>query len=172
MELKFDKCKYNIDSEGFWLSLRVTEKEQAKFFLDNWKDKLHIAILKVFRNKRSLDANAYLWVLLQKMAEVLKSTKDELYLQELAKYGQFTHIVVHPSIADKVKNEWRVSEEVGDVTINGNTGRQIRCYFGSSTYNTKEMSVLIDGVVSDCKELGIETLPPEKLESMKASWGK
>lgn len=171
MELKFDKCKYNIDSEGFWLSLRVTDRNQAMDFLQNMKNKLHIAILKVFRNKRSLDANAYCWVLLQKMAEVLNTTKDELYLEELRKYGQFTHIIVKPEIADKVKNEWRLAEDVGDVTVNGKAGRQIRCYFGSSTYDSKEMSVLIDGIVSDCKELHIETLPPEELKSMKESWG-
>lgn len=124
-----------------------------------------------YREKRSLDANAYMWVLLQKMAEVLKTTKDELYLEVLDRHGQFTHIIVKPRIVDRVKAEWRNVRELGEVTVNGQTGIQLQCYFGSSTYDTKEMSVLIDGVVSECKELGIETLPPDKLEHMKALWG-
>ena len=47
----------------------------------------------------------------------------------------------------------------------------VRAYYGSSTYNTKQMSRLIDSIVQDCKDLGIETLPPEKLAAMKEEWG-
>ena len=124
------------------------------------------------RKRRSLDSNAYLWVLLSKMAAVLNTTKDELYLIMLERYGVFTHIVVKPEVVERVKQEWRTVRELGEVTINGKTGIQLQCYFGSSTYNTKEMSVLIDGVVSECQELGIETLPPDELESLKALWGE
>lgn len=127
--------------------------------------------IKQHRHRRSLDANAYLWVLLSKMAAVLHTTKDELYLQMLDRYGVFTHIVVKPNVVSRVKAEWRTVRELGEITINGQTGVQLQCYFGSSTYDSKEMSVLIDGVVSECKELGIETIPPEELQSMKESWG-
>lgn len=51
------------------------------------------------------------------------------------------------------------------------TGIQLQCYYGSHTYNTKEMSRLIDGVVTSCNELGIETLPPVELKRMKEQWG-
>ena len=172
MEIKFNKCKYNIDREGFWLALQIEDVSQAQQFIENKKDKEYIADLKIYRSKRSLDANAYMWVLLQKMAEVLRTTKDELYLQELRKYGQFTHVIVRPDVVDKVKQEWRVAEEVGEVEVNGQKGIQIRCYFGSSTYNTEEMAVLIDGVISDCKILGVETLPEQELVDIKERWGK
>lgn len=124
------------------------------------------------RHRRSLDANAYLWVLLSKMADVLHTTKDELYLEILARYGVFTHIVVKPEAVDRVKQEWRTVRELGEVTVNGKTGVQLQCYFGSSTYNSKEMSVLIDGVISECKDLGIETMPPDELALLKSKWGK
>jgi hypothetical protein len=124
-----------------------------------------------YREKRSLDANAYMWVLLQKMAEVLRTDKWSLYLQILKRYGQFTYIVVKPNAVDGVKKQWRECEEVGEIDINGTKAVQMLCYYGSSTYDTKEMSVLIDGVVSECKELDIETLPPDELEHMKALWG-
>ncbi len=128
--------------------------------------------VKQYRQKRSLDANAYLWVLLQKIAEAVNSSKDEVYLQMLERYGVFTHIVVKPRMVDKVKHEWRTVRELGEVTVNGQTGIQLQCFFGSSTYDTKEMSVLIDGVVSECKEIGIETMTPQELEGLKQTWGK
>ena len=141
--------------------------------IDNIKDvdKLSIKAVK-HRQKRSLDANAYMWVLLQKMAEVLHQDKWNIYLEMLGRYGVFTHIIVKPNVVDKVKEEWRTVRELGEVCVNGTTGIQLQCYFGSSTYNTKEMSVLIDGVVSEAKELGIETLSPDELESMKAEWNQ
>lgn len=133
-------------------------------------EKLSIKAVK-YRNRRSLDANAYLWVILQKMADKLHRDKWGLYLDMLGQYGVFTHIIVKPHMVEKVKNEWRAVKELGEVSVNGTTGIQLQCYFGSSTYDTKEMSVLIDGVVSEARELGIETLPPDELERMKAQWG-
>ena len=123
------------------------------------------------RKKRSLDANAYMWVLLQKMAEPLKTSKWELYIEMLSRYGIFTHVIVKPHIVDRVKNEWRTVRELGEITVNGTRGSQLQCYFGASTYNTKEMGVLIDGVVSECKELGIDTVSTEELTKMKELWG-
>ena len=141
--------------------------------INNIKDcqKLSIKAVK-HRERRSLDANAYLWVLLQKMAEALHRDKWGLYLEKLGEYGVFTHIIVKPHMVEKVKEEWRTVKELGEMCVNGTTGIQLQCYFGSSTYNTKEMSVLIDGVVSEAKEMGIETLSPDQLERMKAEWGK
>ena len=134
-------------------------------------EKLSIKAVK-HRNKRSLDANAYCWVILQKIAEVLHQDKWNVYLEMLGKYGVFTHIIVKPNVVDKVKEEWRTVKELGEVSVNGMTGIQLQCYFGSSTYNTKEMSVLIDGIVCEAKELGIETLPPDELERMKVEWNQ
>lgn len=62
--------------------------------------------------------------------------------------------------------------ELGEVTVNGKTGVQLQCYFGSSTYDAKEMSVLIDGVVSECKEMGIETMTPDEIARLKSEWGR
>lgn len=129
------------------------------------------AEIKQYRKKRSLNANALLWVLLSEMAAVLHTSKDELYIQMLDRYGVFTFVVVKPSVVDRVKQEWRTVRELGEITVNGKTGIQLQCFFGSSTYDSKEMSVLIDGVVSECNELGIETMQKEELESIKKEWG-
>lgn len=150
---------------GFELNEEPTEAINAIGLFE----KLSIKVAK-FREKRSLDANAYMWVLLQKMAESLHQDKWNIYIEMLGRYGVFTHIIVKPNVVEKVKEEWRTVKELGEVCVNGTTGIQLQCYFGSSTYNSKEMSVLIDGVVSEAKEMGIETLPPAELERMKAAW--
>ena len=130
--------------------------------------------IKLHREKRSLDANAYMWVLLDKLARKLNTTKDELYIKAIVEKGVFTYIVVKPNMAERVKEEWRVCEVMGEVPVGKNgkdKGIQIRCYFGSSTYDTKEMSELIDYVVEECKEQGIETITPNELDEMKQKWG-
>lgn len=156
------------------ITITFTINERSAIFPEYEKvrncPKLKIKVEK-YREKRSLDANAYMWVQLQKMAEVIRSSKDEVYLQMLDKYGVFTHIIVKPKAVDRVKQEWRTVRDLGEVTVNGVTGIQLQIYYGSSTYDTKEMSVLIDGVVSECQELGIETLPPDELRQMKERWG-
>ena len=126
--------------------------------------------IKQDRPNRSHNANAYMWALLSKMAEILKATKDELYLIMLDRYGVFTHVIVKPNVVEKVKQEWRTVRELGEVTVNGQSGIQLQCYFGSSAYDTKEMARLIDGVVSEAKELGIETLTPNELSRLKQEW--
>lgn len=125
-----------------------------------------------YREKRSLDANAYLWVQLQKMAEVLRTDKWSLYLQMLKRYGQFTYIVVKPNAVESVKKQWRECEEVGEVDVNGTKAIQMLCYYGSSTYDAKEFSILLDGVLSEAKDLGIETLSSGELERMMEQYGK
>ena len=154
------------------ITFTVNEKQTILPEYENLKDcnKLKIEVSK-YRNRRSKDANAYLWVLLQKMAEVLKSDKWTLYLQMLKKYGQFTYIVVKPNVVDAVRAQWRECEELGEITINGTKGIQLLCYFGSSNYDTKEMSELIDGVVREAQDLGIDTISPQELKEMKERWG-
>ncbi len=146
------------------------EVEELKAITLNGK---HLSVeIKQYRHKRSLDSNAYFWLLLGEMAAILKTTKDELYLIMLERYGVYTHVIVKPEVVDKVKQEWRTVRELGEVTVNGKTGIQLQCFFGSSTYDTKEMSRLIDGVVAEAKDLGIETMTPQELAKMKNEWGK
>ncbi|NLY46844.1 MAG: hypothetical protein GX053_12785 [Tissierella sp.] len=128
--------------------------------------------IKQHRKRRSLDANAMLWVILSEMAIILRTTKEELYLEMLGRYGVFTHIIVKPEVVDKVKNEWRTVRELGEITVNGQTGIQLQCYFGSSTYNSKEFSILLDGVVSEAKELGIDVISDKEKQELIEKWGQ
>lgn len=134
--------------------------------------------IKKHRKKRSADANAYCWVLCQKLAEKLsendpKMTKDEVYRLAISKVGIFKDFCgLVESDAKTLRHAWEmlgtgwITEQV-DYSPDGETVT-VRCYYGSSTYNTKQMSRLIDYLVEDCKELGIETLSPDELRRLYA----
>lgn len=134
------------------------------------KGKLLKVDIKQYRQKRSLDANGMLWAILNEMAIVLRTSKEEVYLEMLARYGVFTHIVVKPNVVEKVKREWRTVRELGEITVNGQMGIQLQCYFGSSTYDSKEFSVLLEGVIYEAKELGIDTMTDREKEELIKRW--
>ena len=134
-------------------------------------DKLKIKATK-YREKRSLDANALLWACLGEIAQSIRADKWEIYLQMLKRYGQYTYICVKPNMVDAVKAQWRESEVVGEITINGQKAVQMLCYFGSSTYDTKQFSVLLDGVISEMAEMGLQTPPSEEMRRALEQWEK
>lgn len=173
MTLTFSEAKLSFD-RGVWLCLKVNEPAPARGFLQNMKKMLYDCVLKEHREKRSLDANAYMWVLLDKMAAVLGAEKEELYLEYIKRHGLFKDFTLTEDEAATFQSAWRMlgtgwpTEQV-DYTPDGER-LIIRAYYGSSRYNTKQMARLIDAVVEDCKNLGIETLPPDKLDAMKEAW--
>lgn len=141
--------------------------------IDSIKDceKLSLSAKK-FRQKRSLDANGLLWVCLGEIASALRADKWDIYLQMLKRYGQYTYICVKPKMVDAVKSQWRECEVVGKVNINGQEAVQMLVYFGSSTYNTQEFSVLLDGVISEMKEIGLQPPPSQEMRRALEQWEK
>lgn len=120
--------------------------------------------------KRSLDSNSYFWVLCEKIAEEVGTDKDSVYLEMLERYGKFTHAIVRPEAVDAFRKNWKASRIIGDVMVNGDIGVQLQLYYGSSTYDQKEMCRLINGIVNECKDLGIETMTPDEIAAMNAGW--
>ena len=120
---------------------------------------------KPYRKKRSLDANAFLWACLGDIAAHMHPPADkwDIYLLMLKRYGKYTYIVLKPEAVERMRSMWRETEIVGYISVNGEPGVQLLCYYGSSTYNSKEMSVLLDGVVSEMKEMGLAPPPAEEM---------
>lgn len=152
------------------LSLSINERNSISE-IEKLKDdeKLSIKIVK-YRQKRSLDANALLWSLLGKIATSLQADKWDIYLQMLKRYGKYTYICIKPNMVESVRSQWRECEVVGNVNINGTEAVQMLCYFGSSTYNTKEFSVLLDGVISEMHEMGLEVPPSTEMKRALEEW--
>ena len=156
---------------GKWLITFETD-EDITGCIDQIKEKPLTIVAKIFRKKRSRDANAYAWVLMQKIAEAIHSDKWSVYLELLEKYSRaFTHVIAKPEAVERFTKEWRAVKNLGWITVNGESGIQLQCYYGSSTFDTKEMSVLIDGIVEECRQVEIETRPPDEIERMKREWG-
>lgn len=173
MNLTFTEAKIQMEN-GVWLCLKVNEPAPARGFVHNKKDSLYDCVLKEHRDKRSNAANNYLWQLLEKMADVLGSVKEDLYLEYVRKCGPFKDFTLTEDEAKTFRVAWSrlgtgwPTEQV-DFTPDGER-LIIRAYYGSSQYNTKQMSRLIDMVVQDAKEIGVETLPPDQLAAMKEDW--
>ena len=164
--------RWSMDAAGDWLCIQTKD---ARRTLDSLKPgKVYDVEIKEHREKRSLDANAYCWVLLDKLAEALDTTKEELYRGYVRKIGPFKDFDLTVDEAKTFRTAWErlgqgwPTEQV-DFTPDGERV-VIRAYYGSSTYNTKRMSRLIDMIVEDCKEQGIETLTPQQLDAMKERW--
>lgn len=127
------------------------------------------------RKKRSLDANAYAWHLINQLAEKLRSTSEEVYQECIRKYGFRTIVLVKNDLLEDVMSAFNsqglgnYSEVIGRSRNNKN-GTNVQLYFGSSEYTTKQMARFIDGIISDCKEQGIETMTPEEIERLKVNW--
>ena len=127
--------------------------------------------IKEFKQKRSLDSNSYMWILADKLAGKLRSTKEEIYRIAVSNVGVFTEIkVADAEAAKRFKRIWQ-HNGVGWLTrtINETT---IQAYYGSSTYNTQEMARLIDFLQDECRRQGIEIRPKEEVEAMLTEWGK
>lgn len=150
-------------SNKFNITFEINEKPTQEIDFIRSCDKLSIEIKK-YRNKRSLDANALLWKCIGDIAGCLNTDKWSVYLKMLKRYGKYTYICVKPEVVDAVKSQWRECEEIGEIDINGRKAIQLLCYFGSSTYDTKEFSTLLDGVISEMKEMELPTPLSEELE--------
>ena len=140
--------------------------EVIKWLLNQDREKLFE--IKPYRQKRSLNANAYAWVLINEMANRLRTSKDEVYQEMLKRYGQSKVISVLSEI--DISRFVKYYEEIGKGHVEGKEFTHYRCFIGSSEYDSREMAILIDGIVSEAQELGIDTLPTTAVERMKALW--
>ena len=143
--------------------------------IDKIKDVEKLSIeAKKYREKRSLDANALLWACIGDIAKAMTPPADkwDVYLDMLKHYGKYTYICVKPNVVEAMKAQWRECEVLGEVDINGQKAVQMLCYFGSSTYNTKEFSDLLDGVVSEMREMGLEAPMSQDMKRALENWEK
>ena len=123
--------------------------------------------IKKWRHKRSKDANAYAWVLIDKIADAMSIDKAEVYREAIREIGGVSDTVCIKDVAvQKLRSSWEKNglgwqTDTFPSKIEGCTN--VILYYGSSTYDTKQMSNLIDNLVKEAKSLNIETMPPDKL---------
>ena len=139
------------------------------------QDKTKQYEVKEHKEKRSLDANAYMWVLISKIQEKINLPKEDIYRDAIKNIGVYEVIPVKNEAVDRFIEAWKHNGigwlcETTKSKLEGFTN--IIAYYGSSTYNTNEMSRLIDLIIQECKQLDIEVMTPEQLSLLKEEWGK
>lgn len=137
-------------------------------------DRLKDADLEVAFEKwsddRSLKSNAYLWALIGKIANALRESKEVIYLDMLKSYGQGGAVSVEEKFAADFERTYKYHEFLGSSMLNGKLFNHYRFWVGSSEYNRSEFAILLDGVVNEAKNLGIEVKSPEEIESIMKEW--
>lgn len=161
---KIESITKPIRGGGYLVTIRMDALPEG---LEN---KLLDVTLKEHRERRSKDANALLWACIGQIAAAVRADKWEVYLKLLKRYGKYTYIVVNPKAVEMVKRQWRECEVLGDIDIHGTTGTQMLCYYGSSTYDVKEMQVLLDGTVSELEELGLQKPASSDMRRAMEEW--
>ncbi len=116
--------------------------------------------VKEWKESRSDRQNRLLWECIGRLAKALRADKWDIYLLMLKRYGQYEYIAVPSASVERFKKNWREVEEIG--TDGEQT--ELLCFYGSSTYDTEEFSILLDGVISEMKEAGIPTPAQEEIE--------
>jgi hypothetical protein len=171
--LKASAFRWTMDDAGDWLCIQTGKARRILDGLKSGKD--YDVEIKEHREKRSLDANAYFWVLVDRLAEKTRIPKTDIYRSYIREIGGNHEMVcVIDAVVDKLRRGWEhngLGWQTDTMPSKIPNCTNVILYYGSSTYNTRQMSHLIDMAVQDCQEQGIETLPPEKLAGMMEEWG-
>ena len=129
--------------------------------------------IKEVKEKRSLNANSYCWVLIGKIAAAVGNTKEEVYRDYIKHKGIYRIVTIDENAAPTFIKVWE-GQGLGWICEKSKTKIaglvDIVAYYGTSSYNTKQMANFIDYVVQEAKQLDIETLTPEEIENLKSLW--
>ena len=174
-ELNIIEASWSVDASGSWLKLRPELPGQAQMVAGEFDpQKKYTVTIKEFRKKRSLDANAYAWVLMNKLADKLNMGVRDLYRHYIPDIPENSQVVCVPTEAvEKLQSGWEHNgigwcSDTLKSKLPGCTN--VVLYYGSSTFDQKQMGVLLDLLIADCKQVGVEYLTPEELERLKGEW--
>lgn len=121
-----------------------------------------------YSESRTLRANAYLWALITKIANALRESKEDIYLDMLKSYGQGGVASVQEKDEERFTRSYKYHEYLGESPNKGKLFKHYQFWVGSSEYTRDEFSILLDGVIQEAKNLGIEVRPQEEIDSMLA----
>ena len=169
MEVIFHNVK--LETGQLIIDIPPDQRGAVMKFLRTKKDKPYDLTIKEHRNKRSLDANAYCWKLIGLLADAMRIPPIEVYRQAIINIGgNYEAIPIKEEAVEKFKEVWQKQGlgwlvfDMGASKLSGY--RNLRVYYGSSTYDTRQMSMLIENLVQDCQALGIETKSKEEIFSL------
>lgn len=174
MNLTFSDARVQNDN-GVWLCLRVNEQAPARQFVMKRQNRLYDVEIKQHREKRSLDANSFYWVMVGELAKAIVDTPENIYRRHIRDIGNYETICMKTEAVKEFTRHWtsnhlgrfvetRASKLPGCTTV--------LAYYGSSDFDRREMSMLIDNCLQDCEAAGVDTTPPYKISLLLEEWGK
>ena len=173
--MRFKPLSFNVEHGmrglSFTVSVPVVYYDDLYKLSEEFKKGLDFEFKSV-KKKRSLDANSFLWHVCDQIAQVIHSTKEEVYRMAITEVGKFIEMsfTSKKDMDDFVR--WWQEKGIGWIVEMVDTELMIvHAYIGSSRYTTQEMNVLIDNVVESARELGISTKSDEEIDSLIRSWG-
>ena len=162
---------YSRDGENI---LVITTRESCKKLWDQWGGDEITFTVKKKATPRSLNANAMCWAMCQKIAEKLGITKEEVYRKCITEVGDYTPLPIKAEAVEDFQRIWSshgigwICQVVDNSKIEGY--KLVFAYAGSSTYDTKQMSRLIDCIMQEAETLGIETLTDRERSLLIDAW--
>ena len=174
--MRFSDVRFSRSWGGNPVVMLTLEKnENVDALIDIVPEQYEVEFKKI-RKKRSLDSNGYFWQMVGKIAQATKTkSKEDIYRSYIRETGAYEIIPIREDALERWNQIWEskgegwVTEDIGPCK-NTKGYHNVKCYYGTSVYSTEEMAHLIDLVVQDAKELGIETMTPEEIERMKSLW--
>jgi len=158
---------------GDW-SLTFSTREDASKIYDELHEKPVSVEIKKAAAKRSRDANAFAWVLIDKIAEKTRIAKKDVYRAAIREIGGVSETVcVQDKAVERLCDGWQKNgigwqTETIPSKLPGCTN--VILYYGSSTYDTAQMSRLIDLLIQEAEQQGIPTIPPDEVQRLKTNW--
>lgn len=168
---RFKSISRDFESSKVLMTLELDNNLSGEF-LESIRYKLLDIEIKIFKKKRSKDANALMWACLSELAAVRCETNWGIYLDMLRKYGQFTYAYFKPETLPMMKVQWRETMIVGETEINGTKYLHVLCFYGSHTYDTQQFGKLLDGIVTEMIEEGLQPPASEEMKRSLELWEK
>ncbi len=171
-----------IESKDGWFIVTAVPNnlvDKLKPIID--KDVAKSIEIKVKGKEKTQSINAYAWVLMTKMAKMLTIPKGDMYVKMVKRYGLYESVIIKADAAEQLLKKWNKlntkvehTESLCEVIKSYNKGPvkwlEINCHYGTSGYEAHEYHAFVEGIVSDCKGLGIETMTPNEINIMMANY--
>lgn len=125
-----------------------------------YQDKDKVFEIKEYRKKRTLNQNNYYWELLGELSLTLRVPVEELHFEMLKNYSQRLQVMI-PEGTELRGVEYYEKKSL--IKKNDKLFRVYYVYVPSHELKTKEFAILLDGLIHECKQVGIETLTPDEL---------
>lgn len=170
----FDRAQVVHNDLGNWLCLHIKNAPMARVECEQLKDgKVYTAKIAPKQEIRGLDANAMYWALCRKLAKAMGEPPECIYRRHIKDIGNYEVLCMQTRAVASFGQKWASNHtgrfiETRASKISGCT--TVLAYYGSSDFDKRQMSQLIDNCIQDCKNVGVETAPPSLLSELKDEW--